>query len=108
LFLFVEVADEALFQHTIQVVGDSGDMRAGFREALGCELNSGKVKINSLAFDFVMGDGEGVGPGLERLFGAQGPDPVCLSNRRLVLKGRWAEAAFAGFPCLTRECGVAL
>jgi hypothetical protein len=43
LFLFVEVADEALFQHTIQVVGDSGDMRAGFREALGCELNSGKV-----------------------------------------------------------------
>ena len=40
-------------------------MRAGFSEALGMELEPREVKIDSLALDFVMGDGQGVGPGLQ-------------------------------------------
>ncbi len=51
-------------------------MRASFSEALGMELEPGEVKIDSLALDFVMGDGQGVGPGLEGLLEAQRLDPV--------------------------------
>jgi hypothetical protein len=43
LFLLVEVPGEAFLQHVVHVVGDGAEVRAGFREALGCELNPGKV-----------------------------------------------------------------
>jgi hypothetical protein len=74
--LLVEVVDEAFLQHVVHVVSDGGEMGAGFREALGDELDPGEVKIDSFALDFVMGEGERVGPGPERLFGAQRFDAV--------------------------------
>ena len=51
-------------------------MRAGFGEALGAELEPGEMEIDAFALDFVMGDGQGIGPGLEGLFEAQRLDAV--------------------------------
>ena len=75
-FLLVQVAGQALLQYGVHVVGDGVEMRAGFGEALGMELEPREVEIDPLALDFVMGDGQGVGPGLEGLLEAQRLDPV--------------------------------
>ena len=48
----------------------------GFGEAVGLELEPGEVKIDAFALDFVVGEGQRVGPGLEGVVEAQRLDPV--------------------------------
>jgi len=74
--LLVEVVGEALLEYVVQGVGDGGEMRAGFTEALGDELDPGEVQIDSFAFKLVVGDGQRVGPGLESILGAQRLDAI--------------------------------
>src|SRR6266567_1528503 len=72
----LETASDSSLEVCVHLIGDSVEVLARFGEAASVEFESGQVNIDPFAFDFVVGDAQGVGPGLERVFGPRRFDAV--------------------------------
>ena len=93
-FLFVEVTGEAALQFVVHRVRDSVDVPAGCVEAFGREVDAGEMQIHAFAFDFIVGDGEGIGPGTERIVGPErtsrggGKNEIVFSGKKIGSSGQ--------------------
>src|SRR5436305_15293651 len=76
MFQTLDIASELFLEVRVNLVGNGGQVSAGLVKSAGMQLEAREMNVNSFAFQLVVRQAQGIGPGAQRLIGSRRSDAV--------------------------------